>query len=613
MSPIRLTVDHMPGETATSLLSRLAARNGIPTAGGFCRDHRLRLQDVVDGEPAAIHGLAEMAGVDPNRLFASAFRRSDTGTIRFGTEILMSNWMSRRFLRVCPTCLLEDAAASPLKRDAAMYGRAWWQVAFVRTCHVHAQSLAAFRPVQSLVHDFAAGVRLHAPDMSRLAAETERREATDLERYLVRRLSGETGGVPFLDRLQLGLAARFCEVLGRVRLHGRTRRSGKLHGEGLRVAGHEGFALAAGGDEAVRSFIESLLDAGDEGRSANGGAQSALGPLHDWLSDNRRSKGQDELRDLVREVVAANLPLSVGSSFLGGVTSSRRLHSIRSASLETGVHPKRLRKVLYEAGFIEAGHERRRDNMVTFSADASANFLAKLVDTMSMAEVADYINAPRVQTKLLVDAGFLVPVYPRQETGKRILAFARADVDRFMASMLDRAEILDGETHGAHSIMRAAKRVPCGAMDIVRLIRERRLPWVGRRSDDAGYISIRVRHDQVRPVIFPEIGISVREAATRLELPIGITRRLLKAGFLEAVDGGEINYAHETYIVDPRSIDNFKRDFIALSELVPGWGPTRLEARSALIKYGIKPATSSYEVGKAYFLRTDIEHSVSNH
>lgn len=114
-------------------------------------------------------------------------------------------------------------------------------------------------------------------------------------------------------------------------------------------------------------------------------------------------------------------------------------------------------------------------------------------------------------------------------------------------------------------------------------------------------------------MIFPEIGISVREAATRLELPIGITRRLLKAGFLEAVDGGEINYAHETYIVDPRSIDSFKRDFIALSELVPGWGPTRLEARSALIKYGIKPATSSYEVGKAYFLRTDIEHSVSNH
>lgn len=37
MSPIRLTVDHMPGETATSLVSRLAARNGIPTAGGFAR------------------------------------------------------------------------------------------------------------------------------------------------------------------------------------------------------------------------------------------------------------------------------------------------------------------------------------------------------------------------------------------------------------------------------------------------------------------------------------------------------------------------------------------------------------------------------------------------
>lgn len=608
MSPIRMTVDHMPGETATSLVSRLAARNGIPMAEGFCQDHRLRLQRVADGEPATIHKLAEMAGVDPNRLFASTFRKSETGTFRLGNEILMPNWMSRRAVRVCPTCLLEDAAASSLRPDVAMYGRAWWQVAFVRTCHVHGRSLAVLRTAQGVViHDFAAWVRRYASDMVRLAAEAEPRQATDLEGYLVRRLSGQVGGVPLLDGLQVGLAARFCEVLGAVRLNGRARRSGRIDGERLRIAGHAGFALAAAGEEGVRSFVAEMLDPGSEGRRANGGVQSALGPLHDWLADNRRSAGQDGLRDLVREVAAANMPLGAENVCLGAPVGPRRLHSIRSASLETRVHPKRLRKVLHEAGIIGDDHVGRPDNLVTFPVDTSAELLSRLGDTRSLAEVAKYINADRVHAKLLLDAGFLVPVYPRQEAGKRILAFNRSDADDFLTWLMDRAEVFENERGGAFSIPRAAKRVPCGAMDIVRLIQDKRLPWVGRRSDQSGYLGIRVRPDQVRPLVFPDIGISVREASTRLGLPTGITRNLQKFGFLRTCDGKGIKYIHETYTIVPASIMEFDKYFISLSELVPAWGPTRIEARSALLRSGIEPASSSYRVGKVYFLRSNLD------
>lgn len=414
-----------------------------------------------------------------------------------------------------------------------MYGRAWWQVAFVRTCHVHEHALTVLRTAQGVViHDFAALVRRHASNMVRLAAEAEPRQATGLEGYLVQRLSGQVGGVPLLDGLQVGLAARFCEVLGTVRLHGRARRSGRLDGEGLRIAGHAEFALAAAGDEGVRSFVAGMLDPGSEGRRANGGVQSALGPLHDWLADNRRSSGQDGLRDLVREVVAANMPLGADNVCLWEAVGTRKLHSIRSASRETRVHPKRLRKVLHEAGIIGDDHIGRPDNLVTFPADTSAEFLSRLRGTMPLAKVAKYIDADRVHAKLLLDADFLIPVYPRQEGGKRILAFNRSDADDFLAWLGDRAEVFEEERDGAFSIPRAAKRVPCGAMDIVRLIRDKRLPWVGRLSDKSGYLGIRVRPDQVRPLIFPDIGISVREASKRLGLPVGITRNLQNFGLL---------------------------------------------------------------------------------
>ncbi|WP_218275392.1 hypothetical protein, partial [Pseudomonas sp. GP01-A4] len=68
----------------------------------------------------------------------------------------------------------------------------------------------------------------------------------------------------------------------------------------IRIAGDAGFALAASGHEGVRSFVAGLLDLGSEGRRANGGLQSALGPLHDWPANSRHSADQFGLRDLVR-------------------------------------------------------------------------------------------------------------------------------------------------------------------------------------------------------------------------------------------------------------------------------------------------------------------------
>ncbi|MDP4003665.1 TniQ family protein [Methylobacterium sp. NEAU K] len=608
MSSIRMIVDHMPGETATSLVSRLAARNGVPTAEKFCQDHRLKLQNVADGELATIHSLAEIAGVDPNRLFASTFRKMETGAFHLGGESLMQNFMSRCALRACPTCLLEDAAASSLKRDAAMYGRAWWQVAFVRTCHVHGQPLVVFGTGRGLlIHDFTASLRQHAASLPALAANTENREATGLEGYVIRRLTGQAGGVPFLDDLRLGTAARFCEVLGGVQLHGRARRVGKLDDEQLRLSGQAGFNIAMGGESAVRSFIAALLDPAAVGRASNGGVPAALGTLHHWLFDNRRSADQDGLRELVREVVAESMPMRPDKACLGEIIEARRLHSVRTAALETGMHPKRLRKALEDAGFIGADQAGRPDNLMTFPADTSAEFLAKLSAAMPLAKVASYINAPRVQAKLLLDAGFLVPIYPRHETGKRILAFTRSDVDGFMSALSDQAELLDAEKEGSLSIPKAAKRVPCGAMEIVRLVFEKRLSWVGRRSDGSGYLSIRVRPDQIRPILFPKIGISIREAATRLELRIEVVQRLVKFGYIKSVDCQGIYYKREKYIVDQNSIIEFRNKYVAFKDLMPDVGRTRFKVRFSLYRRGITPAIPSSKSLMAFILKSDLE------
>ncbi|WP_342104254.1 TniQ family protein [Methylobacterium sp. SI9] len=601
-----MTVPYMACETPTSLVSRLAARNGIPLAGSFCEDQGMLFRQVIDGEPAAIQRLAELAGVDPNRLFASTFRKIDENVRLLGAERFDRQWMSRARLRVCPACLLQDAEGSTLPPDAAMYCRTWWQISFIRTCHLHSTPLAILPSERRTVHDFAASVRPHASDLSRLVETTAPVETTRLEDYLLRRIVGDGGGIPLLDGLATGVAARFCEVLGTVGLHGCSQRSSKLDESQLRIAAQFGCDMATAGEDAIRTFILGLVR-GDVTRSANGGPQAALGSLHAWFSDNRDTQDMERLRGLVRDAVAASLPIGSGKVCLGQSVNERQVHSIRSASRETGVHPKRLRKLLREAGFIGDEHADLADNLVMFSAEASAPFLAELCGTKGLTKVSAYINAPRVQAQLLFHAGFLRPVYPNGGSTKRLLAFNVKEVDALMLSLLDGAEVLDREVEGAFSIPRAAKRVPCGAMDIVSLIQNRRLPWVGRRSDELGYMSIRVRPDQVRPALFPGVGISVDQAARKLKLHYVLARKIIRLGLINEIPGRCPEYYHERYNVRSESVDDFIKNYIALSEIQIASATKGNSVKSILRSNQIYPVTSSYDVGKVYYKRDEVE------
>ena len=310
---------------------------------------------------------------------------------------------------------------------------------------------------------------------------------------------------------------------------------------------------------------------------------------------------------MVRDVVSANMPMKADAVLLGAPIRERHLHSIRTASIETGVHPKRLRKLLHAGGFIGDDHVSRPDNLVTFPAEPCAPFLAKLSETKGLTKVAAYINAPRVQAQLLFQAGYLRPVYSRGKSSKRLLAFNVQEVDALMSSLMEGAEVIDHEVEGAFSIPRAAKRVPCGAMDIVRLIQDRRLPWVGRCLNDDGYLSIRIKPDQVRPVLFPGIGISVRQAAQKLRVHYVVARNIIKAGLIDCHSDCDIRYKHEKYLVNPSSVDTFIASYIGLDEITPNTGIDKFELRSIFYAAGLEPVASTYDIGKLYYLRNAVE------
>lgn len=606
--PLRLTVAPIPDEPPEGFLSRLAARNGIPFARDFCGDVGLCFQRVVDGEPAEVRRLADMAGADPDVLAASGFRREDRTSYRLRDQRVPGRWMQRTTLRACPACLTDDAASSDLPAELAMHVRATWQVTFARTCPLHDLPLI---PIASgnrpTIHDFVADLRPHLRDLPGILASARPRRATRLERYFVRRLSGPgpDGSVPFLDALQASVAAKFCEVIGAVKLYGRTTRAVRLDEAALLAAGEAGFDVAADGEDAVRGFLVDLIRARPLDRSFNGSSQFALGKIGKWMCECNGSSDYDGIRQLLTCIVLEHIPLGPGDLCFGVPVERRILHSVRTAALETGVHRARMRKVLFQRGVIPKEKSHLRDNLATFRADAAAPLLAELTSTMDLGDVGQYINAPRVQGQLLFRAGFLKPVNHRDLQAKGMLAFTRRQVDRFMADLT--IDVREEDDPEAFPIPTASKRARCGAVEIVRMLVDRKLPWVGRRRGETGYLSILVRPDDVRTVLRPAGAyLSSRQFADVTGLPITVVSHLARIGFLQSKEADKSQGRLGRYAIPREEVDRLRNELVNGGDLAARWGVPKRRAADLLRGAGVKPAHGRADGGWFYYRTNEV-------
>ena len=147
-----------------------------------------------------------------------------------------------------------------------------------------------------------------------------------------------------------------CNLLGDALLRQST---DKRHGPWLCLC----FARHDGIDEAMEP---DLLTLGKDGRS-----RSTRGGLHKIMSTlgtlYRDEPGFDGYRDAVTDDGFEIWPLGMSESLLGRIVTERRLHSLVSASKETGVGAGILNDFLTEAGALLA-EDTRSPQHKTFDA-----------------------------------------------------------------------------------------------------------------------------------------------------------------------------------------------------------------------------------------------------
>lgn len=598
-------------ETAISFCSRLALRNAFPGAREFCLDLGLQFQGIVDGSLSALEALAKLGGADPERLAQWSLRNTANERIfQLRGQLLPRSSLRRAQVRVCPACLASDMARWPLLAMAAPYCRAEWQISSIRTCPIHGLSLVevAHEHYSSLIHDFCLLTKDSFRDTTSLTASATERPPSYLENYLLKRLAGDAyPDTPWLNSLPFYTAARLCEIVGAVDLHGPQVRINSLTEDQWWAAGDTGFDTLASGPDGLRRLLEHLASSYWH-RLGGTGPKALFGRLYEWLAHENEDRAYDPVRDVIRQHVLDTLPVGPGDDIFSQPVVKRRLHSIRSASIETGAHPKRLRKLLVAGGFISVDDLDLTDDRLLFTAEeAACQFLAKVSSAISLREAGLYINAPRVQLRLLVDNGFIIPFIRGGTEVLKDHAFAKHDLDEFLAGLIVDAQLTTDDDVLA-DIPTAARQARCSATAIVRLLQERKLTLVRRRQHVHGYMSVLVDPDEVRRNLNrPSIpGLSLSEVERHTGWSQDVVKALTVHGHLPSLMvQNPINHLRQT-VVAQADLEAFATRYVSLHGLAKERGIHFNRIKAALEAAGVHPVFDTSAVPATFYLRAQL-------
>jgi hypothetical protein len=586
-------------ETPTSFVSRLARLHRSGSARMFCTDLGFTFQSVIDGEPSKLAYLARISGATERTLVVSATQREDKGW-RLHGQLLLKSSMQRTSVRVCPACIGEDLKSASLN---SVYGRVSWQIVSIRTCATHGMAiLAAVQPPRpQMTHDFAV---LIAPEVERVAAlaqDATLRPISAFETYLLRRLEGVTGEAPWLDDLEFAAAARICEVIGAVALRGREPKIAKMSEDDWQVAGQVGFAIAFEGTAAVCTWLSELQATYDYTRFGTEGPQAIYGGFYKFLAFQAKDPIFDSIRDLVREHIVATMPVGAGEEILGKPVKQRRLHSVYTASQQTGLHPKRLSKLLAGAGLIDTEVNFARQ---VFAAE-KLNAIAGEADAISQQQVADYLNAGRVQTQLLVDHKFIVALPVPEGAVPR---YSKASLDAFIAKLLRDAIAVKFPKLPICTIPAAAKRANCSATEVLELIINRQLAWVGHHESARGYLSVLVNADEIRNLTRGEAldGFTAREIEKDLKTTTRVVTALISGGHLIQVDATNPVNRCPVKIVRTADYERFKQTYVSLFGLMRETGKHFRTLKARLTAAGVKPTLPASIYYTDFYRRADV-------
>lgn len=433
-----------PGESATGYAVRLTLFHTGEQSTRILSDHGIDPRRFASGEADSIAQFCCLSGTRPDAIedrVISRHRRHRT----YRGERYARTFVRPDGARFCPNCLLEDG---PRRQDR--YARLDWRFDPVRICRRHGKVLAAGSEVTWV--DYGVPFPCSA-DLEQLVERSPSIDPTRFDDWMAGRIAGtpiDEG--PFLQGQTLEQGARLSLMLGATLEHGLRVKVADLSEPQRAEATARGFEIAVAGDEAIMSSLDEIraLSLSTAGQAK---FRAMYGNFYEWLRSTGGDTDPGPIRDRLREHILRTTALAPGDLVLGERVEERRLHSAYSLSVATGLHPKRLRKILLRLGLAPPGCEDLDYNRLVFPVGETEALCDALATALSLTALPAHLGCTRTQAESLYHEGMLQPMVT-PGGGLGTLAFSLDELERFLDWIAGFPEAEYGDGVG---VTRAAK------------------------------------------------------------------------------------------------------------------------------------------------------------
>lgn len=599
-------------ESLTSFVSRLASLHNLPTAVAFCNELGFRFQGIAYGSVSDVGRLSAVTGIPEATLFNAALIKRDQNWTLSG-ERLTQPALRRPPVAFCPACLRDDRTANGPDLHH-IYGRRLWFIDGVRTCPVHSLSLAVLpKPKYSLdAYDFTRLVEPCCRDLDTLAAAMTARPASSLEQYVQCRLDGAVGHHSELDALPLYAVIRACETFGAAARHGPDRRLDTLSDDEWYEAGGIGFDHLVQGAAGIHTILDGLRASHPDAVRAKGEPGVLYNRLYKWLTYSAKDPAYAPLIHIAADDILRSTTVGLGTRLFGQPIERRVWHSVRTAALETGIHPKRLRRLLVAAGHIPPTMAAWSDDRVIFPAKAVADLLEEIRVAFTVDDIAEQLNIKKREVNQLIEANVIRPFDEPEPMGRRFPLFRRSDIEALFSTIASAAvPVAEMKPHMC-DLWTASKRAICRIDDIIGLLASRKLQWVGLRADTIGLTAIVVDYREVRQQTRGTglEDISLREAAFILKTHQRAIKSLIDLGYLTTTVTHSRYNRRAMRAVTAQSMAEFKTTYVTVMNLARERniqvGKLIVELRDA----GIEPVTTRETADIRLYRKKDLLRAI---
>ena len=573
VTPLRLRYPLQHRETAAGFASRLAAVNKREM-GTFLRDMAIPPRAIDKGVEQYVRELALIGGADPDALLRYTPHPDSREWFHVvAGEVFGRHAINRTYFRFCPACVKLDMARFLGPELARPWLRLEWTLAHFRSCNHHGIQFVTTTPlrIRFQAFDFAETMAQYLDGLNAMIDSAAIMPSSPFQGWLLRRLDGESDPGFWLDRFPLYVGAEWCEALGVSSLHPSKVKASTLTEINWAEAADEGFRISAGGEDAIRAFLQTRNDAEKRTRGF-WGLRDTYGYAYGLLQKTVEDSEFEPIRALVRDFANSTIPIEPGADVLGVIIEQPKVLTVHSAARASGAAPGTMRKLFERKGVNkEAMQSELRNHRVTTSSSEVAIMVEKLKGALTTPQVLKLTGIPRLHLNALLALGALPTVTGSETTAHAKHRFAREDVDAMLAELFKGAVDVAEPGPRQLSIMETRPVATISVEDLLKLIIDKKLKWKGRLAGRSDYHALLVDADEVTTLVRSEPPlVNLR----RQDVPTFIPgMNIVAIGFFveEELLVEDMEFSaearREVSVVTKDSAELFRKNFVTLGEL----------------------------------------------